>query len=275
VISANFITISPEVSCMLTALLVAFNYQYKLILGPALIIFLAVTLALALKYPLARTKISGVLLLVGLVELMGTAFVAFTFGIVTAIVTLLMGAVLRVLASVTIKKSLAAPPKLHLSSRKARLLRRTAFSLVVIVVLVSAVVISVRATGLVREDYVENFHFAAAAPNVTINGTIASVAFNYEVSTGYSYHIFPAYITLNAPVLVSGSFPWQNQSTTSQLLHQQGTIIVYYEKTGILNLAVGQHVEVSGYYCPWMEDSLYSNRLVVSPNVNGSYLSPL
>lgn len=260
---------------MLTAILVAFNYQYKLILGPALIIFLAVTLALALKYPSARTKIRGVLLLAGAVELVVNAFVFFSFGVVTAIVTLLVGIVWGVLTSPTVKKSLVAPPKLHLGPRKTRLLRRAAFSLVVIVVLVSAVVISVRATGLVREDYVENFHFAAAVPNLTINGTIASVAFNYEVSTGYSYHIFPAYITLNAPVLVSGSFPWQNQSTTSQLLHQQGTIIVYYEKTDILNLAVGQHVEVSGYYCPWMEDSLYSNRLVISPNVNGSYLNPL
>ena len=145
---------------------------------------------------------------------------------------------------------------------------------VAITILASALLISARATNLIREDYLETYH-GGNTPNLTLRGTINSVALNYEVNTGYSYHIFPAYLTFNVTDVVSSSPPWENQTSTLDYLRHQGSIVIYFEKTDVPNLTVGQQVEVSGYYCPWREDSLYSNKLVVSPSINGSYLNPL
>jgi hypothetical protein len=66
---------------MLTALMVVFTYQYKFVLGPALIIFLAVTLAMSLKYPTSKSKISGLLTVMGFIEVGATWSVAFFLGV--------------------------------------------------------------------------------------------------------------------------------------------------------------------------------------------------
>jgi hypothetical protein len=53
------------------------------------------------------------------------------------------------------------------------------------------------------------------------------------------------------------------------------TVVVYYEKIDVPNLAVGQRVEVCGYFNPWIEDSFYNDKLSVTPSISGSYVKPL
>ena len=52
-----------------------------------------------------------------------------------------------------------------------------------------------------------------------------------------------------------------------------GSVKVYYDWNDASKLAVGQTVEVKGYYCPWTEDSLYSGKLVVDPAITDSYIN--
>ena len=143
-----------------------------------------------------------------------------------------------------------------------------------IVVLASAVLISVRATNIIREEYYETFT-SATAPNLTLKATITSVAYNYEVNTGYSYHVFPAYLTVTVTEVVWGSGPWANTTDATEHLQYLGSLTVCYDKTDVPNLSVGQQVEVSGYYSHWIEDSMYSGKFIVADNISGSYLKVL
>jgi hypothetical protein len=169
------------------------------------------------------------------------------------------------------RKSILKPPKVHLSQSRTRVINRAAYVLLTVVIVASSLIIAVRATGGVREDYLENF-YGAPSPNLTVKGTLNSVALNYEVNIGYNYHIFPAYLSVNVTEVVWGGHLWVNQTTTAEYLQHRGNLIVYFENNDVPILVVGQQVEISGYYSSWREDSLYSNTLVVSSNVNGSYL---
>jgi hypothetical protein len=257
---------------MLTSLLVAFNYQYKLVFGPAFIIFLAVALAILLKYPVSKGKISRLLIAAGIIEAAATMLVAFTFGVLMAAASAFVGVLLGFYASLS-SKSIIKVPKGHLSQSRTRIIKQVAYGLLIAVIAASSLIIAVRATGGVREDYLENFH-GTASPNLTIQGTINSIALNYEVNNGYFYHIFPAYLTVSVTQVVNCSSPWANQ-TAAEYLNQQGNLVVYYERTAVPNLSVGQRVEINGYLCPWIEDSIYQEKFVVSPAVNGSYLHGL
>jgi len=55
---ASFLSSQNELSPRndMTTLLVAYQYPYKFILGPALIIILAITIALLMKYPSSKTR---------------------------------------------------------------------------------------------------------------------------------------------------------------------------------------------------------------------------
>jgi len=74
---------------------------------------------------------------------------------------------------------------------------------------------------------------------------------------------------------VWGGGMWNNQTTSADYWLNQGIAQVYYDKSDVSKLAVGQTVEFKGYYCPWMEDSLYSGLLVVDPKITDSYINPL
>ena len=112
------------------------------------------------------------------------------------------------------------------------------------------------------------------SPNLIVNGTVEEIMLNYQVNLGYNYHVFPAYLVINGTEFISnsGSGLWGNQSSATEYWHHQGSVIVYCEKTDIPKLSVGQQVEVRGYYCFWMENSRYSDRLHVSQRVNGRYI---
>ena len=248
---------------MLTALLIAFQFPYQLILVPAFIIVFAVGSALMLRFPSSRKPVGGTLIVIGLIEALASVFLHSNWGFVIGFGIFIVG------IGLTHFLFLSAPQK------KPRLLaKKVAYVVLAIVVLASAVLISLRATNVIREDYLENFNYASS-PNLTIKATITLVELNYEVNTGYSYHVFPAYLTVNVTEVVWGGGTWQNTTTASEYLHGQGTLIVCYDKTDVPALAVGQQIEVSGYFSHWIEDSLYSGKFVVAPSISGSYLKVL
>ena len=260
---------------MLTPLMVIYEYPYKLVLGPSLVIFLAINLALLLKYPSLKSKISGILILIGLAEALATMSLAFLWGFIIGLATLIIGILIGIFALLASNPSSSRLwAKMHLN-QKTRMLRKVVYVFLAIVIIASALLISIRATtNIIHEQHLENFH-GGSSPNLTLRGIIASIALNYEVNTGYSYHIFPAYLTLNVTTVVWSSEPWENQTSTAEYLRNQGNVIIYFEKTDVPTLTVGQQVEVSGYYCQWLEDSLYSNKLVVSPSISESYVKAL
>jgi hypothetical protein len=258
---------------MLTALMIAYEYPYTLIVAPAFVIFLAVDLALLLKFSSLKLLLGACLALAGLGEIFFSTFFMFVWGNLIGLATIAVGFFILISIGTVFKGKLALE-RTPLILQKTRILKRTVYVLFAIVVLVSAALISARATNLIHEQHLEVFP-GDSNPNLTVNGTINSVALNYEVNTGFSYHIFPAYLTINVSEVIWGGHHWENQTTAAEYLQHQGSIVVYFEKTDVPSLAVGQQVEISGYYCLWMEDSLYSNTLVVSPNVNGSYLNSL
>jgi hypothetical protein len=151
--------------------------------------------------------------------------------------------------------------------------RRALYASFLAVIIVCSFFITVRATKMVREEGLETYNFGDQ-PNITLRGSVISAAYNYEVNTGFSYHVFPAYVTFNVTQIVWGNGVWENQTQALNYLTRQD-LVVYYEKTDAPNLSVGQQIEVSGHYCSWLEDSLYSETLVVSTAINGSYLNPL
>jgi hypothetical protein len=259
---------------MLTALMVAYNYPYKLVLGPALVMFLVITLALLLKYPSLKSKLSVFLIATGLVELAATMSVAFIWGFFIGVATSAIGVLIGIFVHFISNSSTQQSKFSFFSQPRISIIKKALYVSFAIIIVVSSMIISIRATNIVHEEYLETYH-GGTSSNLTLKGTINSVALNYEVNTGYSYHIFPAYITLNVTEVIWGGHPWENQTTVTEYVQHRGSIVIYFEKTDVPSLAVGRQVEVNGYYYPWMEDSLYSYTLVVSPIVNGSYLNPL
>ncbi len=256
---------------MLTPLLIIFN-PFTYLIGPIFIIVLALISLLLLKFPSAKGKVGILLVVTGVVEITlapwGAA--AHTWDFTVASATLVIGIALCIFAFIAKAAPAGVFPQKKLAPKNLRLLRRSAFSLVVVAVLVSAVLFSARATNLIREDSVVNFSEQVNS-NFKVNGTIASVAFNDEVGNGHSYHLFPAHIILKIAHII-----WFDNSTGNHIYSlPQGELTVYYQKADCPSLVIGQPIEINGYYQYWVEDVLYSNMLLVSSNVNGSYLKAL
>jgi hypothetical protein len=360
---------------MVTSLAVAYQFRNQLILGPALVIILALGLFFLIKYPSARKEIGGILSFAGLMEMLGTLFLAFLWGFLIGLATLIFGIMLAIsswlieskvrirfpratpaillLIGVTgiaaavatvsfilftiglttliagvligtfkltsrLKKAsnraaigtaliaggiaeifLVAPQaftwgfiigltilvsgietgttafypwaKTHLNTQKMLTLKKCAYAILAITICFSTVLIGVRSTtNLIHEQWLETYH-GGNKPNVTFRGELTKFELNHEVNTGYSYHIFPAYLTLTVTGLLWGNESWLNQ--TSMSTYWQGkTATVYYERNEVPKITVGQQIEVSGYLQPWLEDSLYSDVLVVAPQIENSYL---
>jgi hypothetical protein len=258
---------------MLTALMVAYEYPYTLIVAPAFVIFLAVTLSIILKAPSLKGLLGVFLVLVGLGEIFFSIFFMFGWGNLIGLATAAVGFFIVISSGTNFRGKLALEG-IQLNLQKTRVLKRTVYLLYVIVILASSELISARITNIIHEQHLENFDYANS-PNLTVKGTINSVKLNYEVNNGFSYHIFPAYLSLEISEVIWNDQPWENQTAAVEYFLHQGSTVVCFEKSDVPSLVAGQQVEVSGYYCLWIEDSLYSSTLVVSPYINGSYLSPL
>lgn len=249
---------------MFTPLMVAYQFFYQLIFGPMLIITLALCLILRLKFPSYKAEIGWTLLFVGILEALMTFMVVFLWGLVIALFTLAIGAAV-------VTNSRKHGPQTQCSPKKLQL-TNVLYVALIAVIIVSAFVFSLRVTNLVHEQWPESYH-GGSTSNLALRGIITDVKLNYEVNTGYSYHIFPAILTLDVANFVWGSDIY-NQTDSARYWENQN-IVIYFEKSTIPKLSVGQQIEVKGYYTPWIEDSLYSNKLVVSPVISQSGIHPL
>ncbi|MCW4010258.1 MAG: hypothetical protein NWF05_06510 [Candidatus Bathyarchaeota archaeon] len=157
--------------------------------------------------------------------------------------------------------------------RKTRVkLRRAAYLVLAGVMLTSGMLITLRATNVLHEQRLENW--GVSTVNLTVQGTVSEVKYNHEINNGYSYHIFPAYVTLNVTRLIWGDASGSNQTSAAEYW-QNRTVAVGYDKTSPPQLIAGQQIEVNGYFCGWIEDSLYSNKLIVTSNMNEGYIKKM
>jgi hypothetical protein len=150
-------------------------------------------------------------------------------------------------------------------------LKKSVYGIFTILIIVCSLLVAARATKVIREEWNETFSYSDSS-NLTLKGTVTSVKYNYEVNTGYSYHIFTAYITLKVTQIIGG---WYANVTGAYEELSAKDLVVLYEKTPVPPFTVGQSLEITGYYCLWIEDSMYSEKLIVSSTINGSYLNPL
>jgi hypothetical protein len=223
-------------------------------------------LGLRVKNSSLKAKIGASLIVVGVVEVLVVEPLVVVWGFIFGFTIMFAG--VAVGAPV-----LQAWLRLHLAEHRTRALRRGIYVVLVLVIVLSASIISLRATNLIHEQRQVNFS-GASCPNLALRGVIADIKLNYEVNTGYSYHIFPAYITLNLTAVTWADGDWQNQTAANQYWVNRG-IIVAYEGTDVPKLLVGQQVEAKGYCVFWLEDWLFSGMLVVAPSINDSYIKSI
>jgi hypothetical protein len=206
------------------------------------------------------------LVLTGICEALATLPLAFVSGFFIGLATIIAGIIVIAFKIPWQSKNL-------FNQRKTLVLRKSIYVILAVVVASSALLITIRATtNLIHEQWLENYP-GGGTPNLTLRGVVTEIALNYEVNTGYSYHIFPAYITINVTEFVWGEEFWQNQTSSSDYWQHQGSVVIYFEKTDVPKLEVGQRIEVNGFMAPWIEDSLYSGKLVVASQINGSYIN--
>ena len=265
---------------MLTSLLVAIVFRFQLLLGPALVIVLVAALTVALRFPTQRKAVSGFLIVAGLCSAIESIVLAFSWGFIIGLITVMIGFSIGFFYVVLEHRQIFAKDKSgsfikRLNTPRSR---KSLYAIFAILIVACSLLISLRTTGIVREErlWVEKYNVQTFgdSPNVAITGNVTSVEYNYEVNTGYGYHIFPACITVFVNEIVWSNSSHGNYAIDYQSLNHQN-LVVYCEKTLVPNLTVGQQVEVKGVYCVWLEDSMYSCRLAVSPAINGSYLNPL
>jgi|WetSurMetagenome_2_1015567.scaffolds.fasta_scaffold05682_1 hypothetical protein len=311
---------------MLAPAAVAYVYPFKLYIGPALVIALAVSLALLVRLPTLKGKVGAALIILGVIEAYSTFSLAFLEGFIIAICTLIAGITLESSAlqpnrAILLRKRrrfsfktaaavilvcfgavaafagvllgslvlvwggltglvfgcvvgvelLASFVKRQLRLKNPAFLGKVAYVVLAAVILASGLLISLRATDVVHEQRLETWRESAV--NLTVQGVVLDSKENYEVNTGYSYHVFPAYFALNVTrVLWVGVGESLDNLTSAVAFWSNRTVVVACDKSVPQGLAIGQTVEVNGWHCIWLEDSIYSGTLIVAPSISESYL---
>ncbi len=254
-------------STVLAAFMIAYQFQHKLIVAPIYILILAIALAVLVKKPSLKGQIGGFLFIAGAGEILLLAIWTFLEGFFLGLVTGVIGFVIILLRRQGFLENRLKLPKAGI--------KKIAYAVLAVVIVSSGLVLSVRATtNLLREDHVENFS-ESGSPNLALKGTITAISLNQEEKVGYSYHIFRACVTLNVTEFIWSSGIWKNQTMAADYWQNQDSAVIYYDKSDVSKLAVGQTVEFKGHYCTWMEDSLYSDMLVVDPKISDSYIKQL
>jgi hypothetical protein len=222
-------------------------------------------LSLKIKRHSVRAGI-GVFLIAGaFIEILVVVPGAFTWGLIIGLSILTLGIAFGVTA-------LSSWAKGVLNQNSTRTLRKGIYLILTMIIASSAFLITVRSTtNVIHEQWLENYQ-GGSTPNLTMRGVVTGIALNHEVNNGYVYHIFPAVINLNVTEFVWGGESWSNQTGSAEYWRER-SVTVFFEKIEVPQLSVGQVVKVSGYWEPWLEDSLYSNALVVAPQIEGSYIS--
>src|SRR5512140_3212657 len=125
---------------MLTALMIAITYKFQLVLGPALVIVLIAILAFALRFPLYRKTLGGILVLVSLTSVIITPFLAFFWGFVIGLITLIIGLLLGFFYVIR---------DMHTKRLNSPRLRKSIYIFFAILIVVCSLIVSVRITGVV------------------------------------------------------------------------------------------------------------------------------
>jgi len=155
---------------------------------------------------------------------------------------------------------------------------------IVVVMLIPTVLAGVKIMTDPIKPWMGQENWSNLAPRnatVTVRGIVKEVELNH-ISYGLaSYHIFPAVIILNITEVV-----WMSDEVHAFLNKEiNNTFYNSFWKVGNLrsighdfkdvpNLTEGELIEASGYWL-YTTDSAYSMKLVVAPNVNGSYVKPI
>ncbi len=205
-----------------------------------------------------------VLLVVGAVSIFAGLYLASFTVVVSAFAVLVLGGALGFNSLVTWirrQQRLKNSPKL----------RKAAYMGLSIIVLISGLLISLRATNVLHEQRLENW--TGTDVNLTVQGLVSEVRFNYEVNNGYNYHIFLEYITLSVTKVLWVNSEGENLTTTAYSLSNQ-TLVVCCDKPNIPTLNTGESVEVNGYFDGSLLNSVYSDKLIVAPSMNESYIKP-
>jgi hypothetical protein len=258
--------------------MIAYYYHQQLLLVPVLVIALVAALAIMLRFPRYKKAASGFLMACGIVAMFFSFTVQFGIGIFLGFVILLTGFSLGFFHIVRAHRTVFSQDKTQSPLKKLNTpkIRKFTFAVFAIIIVLCSVVVSLRATGIIREESPENYSVGmwGDTPNVILRGPVSSIQYNREVNTGYSYHIFPACMKLYVSEIVwNNSVPHYLTASYEDLKNTE--VIVCYEKSNVPSIVNGQQVEVKGVYCWWVEDSLYSGTVVVSPVINESYLNPL
>jgi len=309
---------------MLSPAAVAYVFPYKLLVGPALVIVLALTLVLLVKKRSLKARLGNLLILLGAFEGIGCLWVDFLEGFVIGLCTLFIGLLLafdawRPPKAALLSKQKRGPPKiifaaallavgagsvlagLYVASfaavvsgfavmvaggalcfnflatwikRQQRLknspkLRKIAYLGLSIIILISGLLISLRATNVLHEQRLENW--SGTSVNLTVQGTVSGAKYNYEVNNGHSYHVFAEYFDLNVTKVLWVNDPSQNLTNAAEYWTNQ-TIILCNDLPNPPHLTVGESVEANGYYNFLLGDSVYSEKLIVAPSMNESYI---
>jgi hypothetical protein len=234
------------------------------VVGICTLVFGVAAGASAINPQRTRAQIGVVLTAVGAcIILLGIYTTMFTYGYLFVLASFGLSTALG-----GISVDVAALPfwtQNQLKENKHHALRKAFYVLLAMVIVASVAVIFMRVTNVVHEQILATYN-GGSTPNLILRGIITDIRLNYEVNDGYFYHIFPAYMVMNATEFVWGS---------GYASAPGATVVVYYEKTDVPSLAIGQRVQVCGYLNPPMEDSFYGGKLSVAPSISGSYVKPL
>jgi hypothetical protein len=202
------------------------------------------------------------LVVIGLGEVFfGVPLIATMWSFLIALTTLAVG--------VLVVGSVLKPfPKMPLGNQKTRAVKKSIYAVSSVVIVLSATLITLRTTNVVREGSLVSWNSPERA-NLTVRGILTDIKLNYEVSYVVIYHIFPALISLRVTEVL-----WSNLTTTNEDWLNR-TMIVCYDNPIVPKVALGQEVKVSGYFAPWIEDSFYSENLVIAPSISDCYLTSL
>jgi hypothetical protein len=163
----------------------------------------------------------------------------------------------------------------HSGGNTVRSLRKILYGLLVFVIFSSALVFSLRATHVLREELLLDWSYKTTA-DTTVRGVVTGIYLNHEVNTyGISYHIFPALIIVNVTEVVQVGKTWEGTRTlTEGELPENMTVA--YDKPDVPSVTVGQRVEASGVFDMPAEDEWpYSWKLVIATEIDGSYVRSL
>lgn len=224
------------------------------------------------------TYSSIALILVGFFVASMSMFAAFALGPIGILSLLFIGWSLLISGLIIGAMAFVGWIKKNFNEKTRRITKKVFYGLIIGLIAFSSAIICLRITNTIHAQWFEDYPSYDNSVNLTIRGKVNEIHYNYEINTGYSYHIFPAYIILNITEFVWAgnmtNYQWDkevfaNQTFAAEYWLSYGTITITFDKDNPPKVSINQKIEVSGHYCIWMEDSIYSEKLIITPEING------